>query len=73
KNPRFERVQKGTAAEGLPPLEVLLWIGDNIQDFPGLRQDVVRADPEAALAPFGTRYFAIPNPMYGSWERNPPR
>jgi predicted secreted acid phosphatase len=22
-----------------------------------------------ALAEFGRRYFIIPNPMYGSWER----
>jgi 5'-nucleotidase (lipoprotein e(P4) family) len=65
KNPRFAAVQAGSP--DAPPLEVLMWIGDNIQDFPGLSQD----NPD--LSPFGVRYFALPNPMYGSWERNAAR
>lgn len=68
KNPRFERVQKGTAAPGVPALTVVAWFGDNIRDFPGMTQSV-RHDP-AALAEFGTRYFILPNPMYGSWQTN---
>lgn len=72
KNPRFEAVQSGTAGGGLPPLEVVQWLGDNIQDFPRLTQSA-RAAGAAALAPFGERYFVFPNPMYGSFERNPPR
>jgi 5'-nucleotidase (lipoprotein e(P4) family) len=68
KEPRFEEVAKG----GPAPLEVLLWVGDNIQDFPGLRQ-ALRDGPEDGFAEFGRRYFVLPNPMYGSWERNPPR
>lgn len=71
KKPRFQRVVEGTAADGVPPLEVVAWIGDNIQDFPRMRQ-TIRDDP-AAFAPFGRRYFVLPNPLYGSWERNPPR
>lgn len=70
KNPRFTSVRDGTTPAGLPPLEVLVWVGDNIQDFPGLTQ-AARPDA-AALAPFGERYFILPNPMYGSWERLPP-
>jgi 5'-nucleotidase (lipoprotein e(P4) family) len=70
KNPRFESVQKGTATPGLGPLDVVAWIGDNIQDFPGLAQDV-RGQPADALAAFGRTYFMLPNPMYGSWERLP--
>jgi 5'-nucleotidase (lipoprotein e(P4) family) len=70
KNPRFEAVQRGTAASGIGPLEVVAWVGDNIQDFPALSQDVRHA-PESALADFGRRYFMLPNPMYGSWERLP--
>jgi 5'-nucleotidase (lipoprotein e(P4) family) len=66
KNPRFERVRTGTAAPGLPALTVVAWVGDNIQDFPGLSQGA-RHEP-AALADFGRRYFILPNPMYGSWE-----
>ena len=71
KNPRFQRIQDGTAAPGLPPLTVVEWLGDNIQDFPGLSQRA-GGDP-AALSAFGIRFFALPNPLYGSWQRNPPR
>lgn len=69
KNPRFRQIQSGTAMPGIPPLKVLEWVGDNIQDFPILTQ-IARTDP-AALAEFGSRYFVLPNPMYGSWEKNP--
>lgn len=68
KNPRFERVQNGTAAAGVPRLKVLEWIGDNILDFPLLTQ-AARNQP-ALLAQFGVTFFALPNPMYGSWEKN---
>ena len=67
KNPRFERVQAGTAAEGFAAATVVEWIGDNILDFPGMSQDV-RADPNA-FSEFGKRYFILPNPMYGSWQQ----
>lgn len=60
KDPRFAAVQSGTA--GLPPLQVLMWLGDNIEDFPQLSQET----PD--LGQFGTRYFVLPNPVYGSWE-----
>jgi 5'-nucleotidase (lipoprotein e(P4) family) len=66
KNPRFQRVQGGSAAPGLPALTVVEWLGDNIQDFPSLTQ-AARAD-STALGEFGKRYFILPNPMYGSWE-----
>jgi 5'-nucleotidase (lipoprotein e(P4) family) len=68
KNPRFAAVRAGTGT-GLPPLEVLMWVGDNIQDFPSLSQDARTQPP--ALGEFGRRYIILPNPMYGSWERNP--
>lgn len=71
KNPRFERVRRGTASPELPALTVVAWIGDNIQDFPGLTQGV-RGDPTTFSA-FGHSYFVIPNPMYGSWEGNETR
>ena len=71
KNPRFQRVQQGTASPDVPPLTVVAWIGDNIQDFPGLTQEA-RANP-ATFSAFGHRYFVIPNPMYGSWESNETR
>ncbi len=66
KNPRFQSVQHGTAAPGLPPLTVVAWVGDNILDFPGLSQES-RNDPNV-LSQFGRRFFILPNPMYGSWQ-----
>jgi len=70
KDPRFEAVQRGAAPSILPPMDVLMWVGDNIQDFPHLAQSI-RTAPDSALAGFGDRYIVLPNPMYGSWERNP--
>lgn len=69
KNARFQRVADGTAAAGVPPLAVVAWVGDNIQDFPVLTQ-AARADT-SIYADFGRRFFILPNPMYGSWEGNP--
>jgi 5'-nucleotidase (lipoprotein e(P4) family) len=70
KNPRFERVQAGTAASGFAAATVVEWIGDNILDFPGMSQES-RGDP-AAFSQFGKRYFILPNPMYGSWQTREP-
>lgn len=69
KNPRFEAVRAGTAASQLGPLNVVMWLGDNIQDFPHLTQQI-RSTGDPRLALFGDRYFVFPNPMYGSFERN---
>ena len=69
KNARFESVQRGTASTTLAALTVVQWLGDNIQDFPRMTQ-AARTDP-AALARFGRDWFILPNPLYGSWERNP--
>lgn len=72
KNPRFRAVQQGTTGADLPPVDVLMWLGDNIQDFPGLDQNLrVMAGP--SVPAFGDSYFLLPNPMYGSWESNPGR
>ena len=71
KEPRYDSVANGTARPGQAPLEIVLWVGDNIQDFPLMRQEL-RKKGEAAFVEFGARFIIIPNPMYGSWERNPP-
>jgi 5'-nucleotidase (lipoprotein e(P4) family) len=71
KEERFERVRRGDAAPGLGPLDVVLFVGDNIFDFPGLDQDA-RLQAER-LREFGTRFVVIPNPMYGTWRENPRR
>ena len=71
KEPRFAAVENGTAAPPLPPLKIVMYIGDNIRDFPDLDQDI-RDGAATVYADFGSRFFVLPNPMYGSWERNPP-
>lgn len=62
---RFAAVSAGSSPLGLPPLEIVMFVGDNIKDCPGQSQQQV----DAAL--FGTRCFLLPNPMYGSWVGNP--
>lgn len=68
KNPRFEAVARGVAMNVPGPIDVLAFLGDNIQDFPGLSQDAITPDA-LVLTRFGEEYFVLPNPMYGSWER----
>lgn len=69
KNRRFRQVQEiGVPEAGLPRLDVLAWVGDGIKDFPYLSQ-VDTGD----TALFGSRYFLLPNPMYGGWQRVPLR
>jgi 5'-nucleotidase (lipoprotein e(P4) family) len=65
KEPRWESVQKGSASPDLPPLEIVMWLGDNIEDFPAWDQEKRTAGD---FSDFGDRFFVIPNPMYGSWE-----
>jgi acid phosphatase len=67
KSERFRSLEDGTAARAVPPLRLVLFVGDNIQDFPGMSQSV-RFMPEEALAEFTSRFVLVPNPMYGSWE-----
>jgi 5'-nucleotidase (lipoprotein e(P4) family) len=71
KAPRWRSVEDGTASPDLPPLEIIMWLGDNIHDFPGLDQELRFAESETVLD-FGERFFVLPNPLYGSWEHNPP-
>lgn len=67
KNARFDALANGSS--GLPAMSVVMFVGDNIQDFPMLTQDV-RKQPDSAFDKFGDSLFIIPNPMYGSWEKN---
>jgi 5'-nucleotidase (lipoprotein e(P4) family) len=69
KDARFEAVASGRAPSTLPPLRVLMWVGDNIQDFPQLTQ-AIRLSPDSSFSDFGERFIVLPNPMYGSWARN---
>lgn len=69
KEQRWSRIERGTAAQDLPPLEIVLWVGDNIRDFPELDQGAATSRPEL-FERFGDDFFAVPNPMYGSWHDN---
>jgi 5'-nucleotidase (lipoprotein e(P4) family) len=70
KNTRFQSIIDGTTGiSSLPALPIAMFVGDNIQDFPGLTQDI-RKRPDVAFAKFGDELWIIPNPMYGSWEKN---
>ena len=69
KNPRFEAVQRGSGETGGSPMRVVVWVGDNILDFPALAQTA--RTQAGGLDLFGDRYFLLPNPIYGSWQRNP--
>ncbi|MDH3743554.1 MAG: HAD hydrolase-like protein [Acidobacteriota bacterium] len=71
KEPRWRSVEDGTATAGLPALEIVMWLGDNIEDFPDLDQSL-RLEADEEFAGFGSRFFVLPNPLYGSFPRNPP-
>lgn len=70
KNPRFSAVQSGTAPSRLPAMKVVMWVGDNILDFPATSQEI-RKGGAAGYQEFGKTWFVLPNPLYGSWDKNP--
>lgn len=53
------RSGSGRCAWGTP-VPAVLYVGDAMGDFP-------EADEEPGA--FGVRFFILPNPMYGAWER----
>jgi 5'-nucleotidase (lipoprotein e(P4) family) len=53
------------------PMTVLGFFGDNIQDFPQAGESDPDAGPSDAA--FGTRFFMLPNSMYGGWVTTPTR
>ncbi len=67
KTARFESITLGRTSAGLPPLDIVAFVGDNMLDFPGQSQATLRQGDEA-FADFGVRFFMLPNPMYGSWN-----
>jgi 5'-nucleotidase (lipoprotein e(P4) family) len=64
---RRREVATGSGACGWgEPVTVLAFVGDQLGDIP--RQG--EADQDAGRdEAFGVRYFLLPNPMYGGWER----
>ena len=69
KEPRWELIERGATPADLPPLEIVMWLGDNIGDFPDLDQGLRHRSADSFNG-FGDRYFAFPNPTYGSWLEN---
>ena len=79
KNPRFNAVINGNYdshamvwSNKLPPHKVIAFFGDNIQDFPILKQSkMIKLDAnDSTYGMFGKGYFIMPNPIYGSWTNN---
>lgn len=48
------------------PVTVAAFLGDQMGDFPATGEPFPAAGDDSA---FGTRFFMIPNPMYGPWSR----
>lgn len=79
KEPRWAALNAGTASDwpdaqiheswSPGPVILVMWVGDNIGDFPHLSQAMRKQ--QTPVWSFGGRFFVLPNPMYGSWEANP--
>jgi 5'-nucleotidase (lipoprotein e(P4) family) len=67
KTPRYRAIAAGQTAASRTPIDVLVYVGDNIMDFPDGRQ-AMREQGEAGFPEVGIRWFVLPNPMYGSWQ-----
>jgi 5'-nucleotidase (lipoprotein e(P4) family) len=65
KEARFKAIREGTAGNDLGPLDVALYVGDQVADCAGQTQTAY--DKEK----FGESCIALPNPMYGAWASNP--
>ena len=68
KRPRFRQVEEAC--------RVLAYVGDSLGDFPesfdvppGALPSSRRDRVEALAGRFGTRWFILPNPVYGDWAR----
>lgn len=71
KNPRWELLESGKAKKGLKPIELVMFFGDNIHDFPGLEQSLRGERSPEAFEDFSRRFFVLPNPVYGSYQGMP--
>jgi 5'-nucleotidase (lipoprotein e(P4) family) len=68
---RRAEVARGTGGCGFgQPMRVLAFVGDQLGDMPQPGEADADAGRDEA---FGARYFLLPNPMYGRWERRPNR
>lgn len=64
KGSRFDAVLAGKV---VPTGNVLMWVGDQITDFPAMPR--CDSGPRDAMSDerIGRQYFILPNPMYGGW------
>jgi 5'-nucleotidase (lipoprotein e(P4) family) len=67
KTPRYRAIAAGQTAASRTPIDVLVYVGDNIMDFPDANQSL-RSKGESAFGEVGLHWFVLPNPMYGSWQ-----
>lgn len=78
KNSRFNAIKTGqydsflVSNKKLPALNVIAYFGDNIQDFPDIKQKnvITESANSTFFKQFGTKYFSLSNPIYGSWMKN---
>jgi predicted secreted acid phosphatase len=49
------------------PQDLVMYVGDNVQDFPGVTQKAATAVPRLVSEHLGQDWFLLPNPIYGSW------
>jgi 5'-nucleotidase (lipoprotein e(P4) family) len=66
KSARFNAIASGSVS-GVGAVEVRMYVGDSITDFPDFKACNTAAVLKAASAKFGSEYFQLPNPMYGRW------
>lgn len=66
KSSRRASIREGTAGCGWEgqPMRVLAYLGDQFGDFPAEGEE-----PSDGTNLWGSRWFMIPNPMYGEWAR----
>lgn len=70
---RRQEVLNGTGrCQDLPPRRIVALFGDQIGDFVEYQFTTLNAlEQEQKTKPdYGTKYFLLPNPLYGYWERN---
>ncbi|HUO88446.1 MAG TPA: HAD family acid phosphatase [Rhizomicrobium sp.] len=74
KTARWQGVKAALAARFGGRPRAVMWVGDQITDFPILDADgrIVRAmNQHDDGKGVGERFFLLPNPMYGNWQGNP--
>ncbi|MDQ5922159.1 MAG: hypothetical protein QG673_2218 [Pseudomonadota bacterium] len=73
KNSRFKAIINGKYPSKIKyKQQIIAYYGDNIQDFPdSYQKNYFNKDSSNNIYDkFGTEYFCLPNPMYGSWTNN---